>query len=209
MVEITPQARKIILIVVIIVAAGGVIATGVAVTRSILSKASESEPTPPTTVVKLAPPGAPAKTSTPSAAPTTLTNRPAPAATPAATPASTTTSTGWTVTGTGNVDITPTFSFDLKNLYVDFAGADLNLVTGMDYSLSYTADPNIPRLVKGSFSAPFTRKAIPLGTCSGTACVYDTNPAGFVLRVLVKTNNGLTVNLKTLTFAGAPTAGVQ
>lgn len=200
---VSPRAKKILLVVIIVAAAGGVIVTGIVVTRTILSKASELPAAPPVTVTKLAPPAAPPKTAT--AAPTPLPEKPktpAPAQTPTTPAAPAKTSTGWIVTGSGNVDITPSLSPDLKNLYVDFGGTGINTVTGMDYALTYTAYPNLPRSIRGNFTSPYTRKVVPLGTCSNTTCIYDTTPTGFVLKVLVKTNNGVTVNLKTLTFSG-------
>ncbi len=203
--QITPEIKKIILTVVIVAAAAGVIITAVAVTRSILSKANETESATPPSVTKLAPPAAPAKTASPSAAPTPIANKPKPAPAPSA-PVITTTSTGWTTVGAPDVDITPSFSSDLKNLYLDFGGAGINYVTGMDYTLSYVVYPGIFRVVKGSLSSPYTRKVIPIGTCSGLTCVYDSNTSNYSLKVLIKSNNGLTVNLKTLTFSGIAAA---
>lgn len=200
--------KKIILIVVIVAALGAVVATGIVVTRSLFSKASDMTPDTTSTVSgKLAPPKAPSKTATPAAAPTPVKSPPPPVASPAA--LTTTVSNGWTVFGLGSIDATLSFSADSKNLYADFASSNFSAVSSVDYSLVYEDAVNVARLVRGTAvpsGGTIARKVITLGTCSGTDCVYDTGPHNFIFRILVKTNGGLTVNLKTYSLAEIPVA---
>ena len=212
--QISPQLKKIIIIVVVIVSLVGVVATGVAVTRSIFSQASETSKDTTPAVDKLAPPKAPGKNATPAATPTPIKKEPPPPAgpppsTPSATPPVATEENGWTVLGAGNVDAVLSFSTDNKNLYADFESLNFSSVSSIDYSLAYETDANVARLVKGTVtpvSGQIPRKVVALWTCSGTTCVYDTGPHNFVFRILIKTNGGLTVNLKTYSLAQIPTA---
>ncbi|MBI3887618.1 hypothetical protein HY310_00945 [Candidatus Microgenomates bacterium] len=119
---------------------------------------------------------------------------------------------GWTISGSGDVTVSPKFSTDNKTLTLDFLSRNFSRITAVDYNLSYIADPQVTQVVKGSFApnsevaagevsgVPYLRKTVTLGTCSGQNCVYDTNPRGFTLKVQVKTNNGLSVYLITLTL---------
>lgn len=200
--------RKYIIIGVIILVVGAVVASVVVVGKTLLSNAATPAPTNTQPVIRIPPP-------TPDniASPTAITNT-APTsqmstadlinqAANGTTTNSSTTSTGWTVVGSGDVTVTPQLSIDGKSLNLNFSSTNFSKITDISYSLSYIADPQVTKFVKGSFSpagqpSPIL-KVVPLGTCSGTNCVYDANPRGFTLKVLVKTNNGLSVYLITLT----------
>lgn len=199
---ITPGAKKVLIIVGVVLVIGAVMGSALVVGRSILSNAAST--TPPVEKPRVPPP-VPPRSATNSA----TTPKAAPKATVSAEPKTKPTTApvdrnGWTLTGAGDVDVYPAFSTDLKTLNVDFKSTSFFMVTAIDYSLSYGADNAITRLVKGSLNpATGTRASIVLGTCSGGACVYDNNPHDFTLKVMVKSNNGLSVYLETLTRAGA------
>lgn len=200
-------------VIILIAVAGSVIV----VSRSILSSASAPVPAPqPIQVIPLRQPA------TPSAVPANTPLPPvvsSPSARPVSPVASNTMIGSWTVTGSGSVSVTPSFSADKKSLNLDFQSSSFSTVTSISYTLAYAADPSVSQVIKGTITpaseTPTTngsqstiRKAVVLGTCSGTSCTYDTNPRNFNLKVIVKANNGLTVYLITLTLTSIPTTGL-
>jgi hypothetical protein len=209
--QISPELKKILIIVLVVVALGGVVATGVAVTRSIFSKASDIPEETVASVPKLAPPKTPSKTATPAAAPKPVSSTPTPATPSAGATPTTTVENGWTTYGTGLVSAVLSFSTDYQNLYVDFASSSFAVVSSIDYSLTYEDSAATVRLIRGTVvpsGGTIARKVIALGTCSGTTCTYDAGAHNFVFRMLTKTNGGLTVNLKTYSLAALPTVTV-
>lgn len=190
--------KKYLIIGGIAVAVGGVIVTTAVVGQSFLSKASSPTPAPAPQIIRIPAP-APQNIASPTAVPTEISE-------PVVAPSEPITVNGWIVTGSSLMTIAPQFALDKKSLIVDFQSNNYSRVNNVEYSLTYTADPQIVQLVKDNFVplSTATRKTIPLGTCSGASCIYDTNPRGFTLRVLVKSNNSLSVNLVTLTYASSP-----
>lgn len=207
------ELRKFLLIGLSIVVLVAVVGSVVVVGRSILSSASTTVASPSATPQML-PFRQPA---TPSAFPSIT-----PIATDAGqTSIPTSTTGGWSVTGSGDVTVVPNFGTNNKSLDVDFQSQNFSKIPSISYTLSYTADPAVSRVIKGTVTpasesvfnqgtiSPYIRKTIALGTCSGANCVYDTNSRSFNLKVIVKTNGGLKAYLITLTRANLPDLGLE
>lgn len=199
---IPDNIKKYLIIGIVVLAIGGVVTSVAVVGNSLLSKATSPAPAPAPQIVRIPTP-APQNIASPAAVSAEI---PVSETPPVINPSEPVTTNGWIITGSSLVTVAPQFASDKKSLIVDFQSNNYSQINNVEYSLTYTADPQIVQLIKNNFVplSAATRKSIPLGTCSGTNCVYDANPRGFTLRVLVKSNNSLSINLVTLTYASSP-----
>lgn len=120
-------------------------------------------------------------------------------AAPATTTQTTTTTPTTTTLPSGTVTTKTSLSADKTMLAVDFIAANFTSFTSITYTVTYTVDVSAvatTKNIQGTFSPagtlitgyqsngyPYIRKTFTLGTCSGSACTYDTNPRTFTVSV--------------------------
>lgn len=118
--------------------------------------------------------------------------------------ATTTTTAIATVTNLtpGDINTTTALSTDKTTFLIDFIALSFQPISLINYTINYTADASgsaTAKSIKGSFAPasvlitgyktngyPYIRKSFTLGTCSGTACTYDTNPRTFSVTISAK-----------------------
>lgn len=114
-------------------------------------------------------------------------------------PTTTTTTPAETTLPAGTVTTKTSLSADKTMLAVDFIAANFASFTNITYTITYTVDVSAvatTKNIQGTFAPagvlvtgyqpngyPYIRKIFTLGTCSGSACTYDSNPRSFTVTV--------------------------
>lgn len=116
-----------------------------------------------------------------------------------------TTKTGWTITGSGEVDVIPYTRSDKHALFLDFEATTFSNITSIYYNLNYDTDndatlrggqgtlypvSNKPSGTDASTGKLYIRREVVFGTCSNGVCNYETNPRNFRLTVTTTDTSG-------------------
>lgn len=90
----------------------------------------------------------------------------------------------------GQVDVSSALSTDKKTLVVNFkSSTNFSGIISISYTVTYDSG-GLKRSLQGDITADHSvniiSKSLTLGTCSGTNCVYDSNPTNFRVSVTTK-----------------------